>query len=178
MAKSKEIKTDCGLIIVECETTPPSRYSEATLVKKLETTGIGRPSTYAGIVTTLLDPGRGYCEEQGKAIAPTEKGILLVHFLKEAFPKIVDYSYTANLEAELDLIAKGKKKQLDFLNDFYSDLETQIKNTKSVIIEKPKAEGIGRNCPDCGKPLVKRIGRFGPFAGCSGYPKCKHMEKL
>ena len=176
---TKETIENKDLILNEKSTQPPKRFSEATLVKKLEDLGIGRPSTYASIISILLDPGRGYCEEQGKAIAPTEKGITLSHFLDEAFPEIINYNYSAKLEEQLDEIAKGKVKEIDFLKKFYSELETMIKNTKTITITKPDKEFVEDHvCPECGNKLVIRQGRFGKFIGCNNYPRCKYTEKI
>ena len=170
---------DAGkLELLEKKTTPPKRYSEASLIKKLEDFGIGRPSTYATIVSTLLDPSRGYCEESGKSLAPTEKGMKLIHFMNEAFPDIVDYDYSAKMEESLDKISKGELSRVDYLRSFYSDLENQIKGAKGVEGEKSQAEIIDKVCPQCGKPLVKRNGRFGSFAACSGFPRCRYTEKI
>lgn len=170
---------DAGkLDLLEKKTTPPKRYSEASLIKKLEDLGIGRPSTYATIVSTLLDPSRGYCEESGKSLAPTEKGMKLVHFMNEAFPDIVDYDYSAKMEESLDKISKGELSRVDYLRSFYSDLENQIKGSKGVEGEKSQAEMTDKVCPQCGKPLVKRNGRYGSFLACSGFPRCRYTEKI
>ena len=167
------------LELLEKTTQPPRRFSEATLIKQLETSGIGRPSTFASIINILLDPKRGYCEEQGKAISPTDKGIQLSHFLDEAFTNIINYEYSAKLEESLDLIAKGELKYKDFLTTFYSDLEKMIKNTKTITIQKPPKEYVeGAICPRCGSKIVKRKGRFGVFGGCDNYPKCTFTMKL
>ena len=166
------------LELKEKKTTPPKRYSEATLIKTLDSIGIGRPSTYATIISTLLDPSRGYCEEQGKALAPTEKGINLIHYLNEAFPDIVDYEYSARMEESLDKISKGELGRVEYLKDFYSNLENQIKNSRGIEGEKPQSEEIDKEWPQCGKHLVKRAGRFGPFISCSGYPRCRYTEKI
>lgn len=170
------------LELLEKSTKPPKRYSESSLVKKLEDLGIGRPSTFASIISTLLDPVRGYCEETEKALAPTEKGIKLVHFMNEAFPDIVDYNYSARMEESLDKISKGELTKLDFMKSFYSDLENQIKGAKGVEGEKSQAEITDKVCPQCGKPLVKRNGRFGPFLACSGWKfgskGCNYTQKI
>lgn len=176
-------KLDAGkLELLEKKTTPPKRYSEASLIKKLEDLGIGRPSTYATIVNTLLDPSRGYCEESGKSLAPTEKGMKLIHFMNEAFPDIVDYDYSAKMEESLDKISKGDLGRVDYLKDFYSELENQIKGSKGVVGEKSQAEMTDKVCPQCGKPLVKRYGRFGPFLACSGWKfgskGCNYTQKI
>ena len=166
------------LELLKKETSPPRRFSEATLVSTLEKNGIGRPSTMATIISTLLDKGRGYCEEQGKVLVPTELGIRLIHFMKEAFPEIIDYNYTSNMEENLDHIAKGELDRVDYLKDFYKELEDQIKDAKVVEGNKPKAEELDRVCPQCGKQLVKRHGRYGDFIACTGYPKCNYTEKV
>jgi len=176
-------KLDAGkLELLEKKTTPPKRYSEASLIKKLEDLGIGRPSTYATIISTLLDPSRGYCEESGKSLAPTEKGMKLVHFMNEAFPDIVDYNYSAHMEESLDKISKGELERVDYLKEFYKDLENQIKNARGVDGEKSQAEMTDKVCPQCGKPLVKRYGRFGPFLACSGWKfgnkGCNYTQKI
>jgi len=177
VSTGEKLKTK-KLELLEKSTQPPRRYSEATLVKKLDDLNIGRPSTMATILNTLLDVKRGYCEEQGKALVPTEKGISLIHFLKTAFPDIIDYDYTANMEDKLDDIAKGELDRVDYLKEFYTALEDQIKQAKGVEGEKQPVETTDKICPQCGKPLVKRSGRFGPFLACSGYPKCKYTEKI
>ena len=171
------------LELVEKSTSPPKRYSESTLVKKLGELNIGRPSTTATILSTILDPKRGYCEEQGKALVPTELGINLIHFLKAAFQDVVDYSYTENMEDSLDKIAKGDLDRVDYLKEFYSNLEDQIKKSKTVEGEKQIAEAVeGKYCPLCGKQLVKRHGRFGDFYACSGWKfgnkGCNYTEKI
>lgn len=161
------------------QTTPPARYTESKLVKKLEDSGVGRPSTFASIINTLLDPGRGYCEEQGKSLVPTEKGIRLIHFLKEAFPDAVDLDYTSRMEENLDKMARGELDRVDYLKDVYNKLEDDIKKSKSVQGEKSVAEAVeGRTCPQCGKQLVIRNGRFGRFISCTGFPRCKFTEKI
>lgn len=166
------------LELLEKKTSPPKRYSESSLVKKLEDLGIGRPSTYATIISTLLDPSRGYCEESGKSLAPTEKGMKLIHFMNKAFPEIVDYNYSANMEESLDKISKGELTRLDFMKSFYADLENQIKGAKGVESMKEKPEETDKVCPQCGKMLVKRRGRFGDFLACSGFPRCRYTEKI
>ena len=158
----------------EKETNPPKRFKEATFIKELESTGIGRPSTFATIVSTILDSYRGYCEVNDKYIVPTEKGILLNDFLEESFPNLINVKYTSNMEKDLDKIANGKLKEKDFLNDFYETMENVVKNK----FPNSTSEITDRICPECGKPLVIRTGKFGKFLGCSGYPNCKHVEKL
>lgn len=179
--KENDVVNAKDLELVEKATKPKSRYTEASLIKELEKLGIGRPSTYSSIISTILDKSRGYCEESGKSLAPTELGIKLIHYLKEAFPDIVDTSYSSNMETSLDLIAKGKLKDLDFLTEFYSDLEKSIKNTKHLgeEFQKPAKEyAEDHTCPECGNKLIYRTGRYGRFLGCASYPTCKYTEKL
>ena len=166
---------DTKLEAVEKSTTPPARYKESTFIKELENKGIGRPSTFATIVETILSSSRGYCEVQDrdKCLVPTKKGITLSEWLDKSFPDIININYTSELEKDLDKIASGKMDELDFLTTFYSNLENAINK-----VEPLEAAASGKVCPDCGKPLVLRTGKYGEFLGCSGYPKCKHIEKV
>ena len=154
---------------VEKETTPPSRYTEASFLKDLDKRGIGRPSTYATIINTLLDEKRGYVKVVDKKLVPTPLGIALVHFLKQNFPSVVDTSNRAKMEKTLDLIATGKKDYLEDLKDFYNDLEAEIKKVNP-------SEGEEKVCPNCGKPMAIRKGKYGLFYGCTGYPDCKTIQ--
>ena len=154
---------------VEKETTPPSRYTEASFLKDLDKRGIGRPSTYATIINTLLDEKRGYVKIVDKKLVPTPLGIALVHFLKQNFPSVVDTSNRAKMEKTLDLIATGKKDYLEDLKDFYNDLESEIKKINP-------SEGEEKVCPNCGKPMAIRKGKYGLFYGCTGYPDCKTIQ--
>lgn len=152
------------------QTQPPARYKEATFVKELEDTGIGRPSTYASIVSTLLDPSRGYCVEKDRCIVPTERGMALSEYLEGNFPTLIDVGYTGRMEEFLDGIAEGRNDEATFLMLFHSDLESAC--SKAAPSPKPKpAEGV--SCPECGSPMVLRHGRYGDFYGCSRFPKCK-----
>ena len=161
-----------GLSIVTRETVPPQRYTEASFLQALDKFQIGRPSTYATIINTLLDEKRGYVKVVDKKLVPTPLGIALVHFLKQNFPSVVDTSNRAKMEKTLDLIATGKKDYLEDLKDFYNDLEEEIKKVSPT-------EGEQKICPECGKPLVIRKGFKGKlFFGCTGYPNCKHTENL
>ena len=171
----QEKLNDTSLELAEKETTPPPRYKEATFIKALETTGIGRPSTYATILNTLLDSVRGYCTIQDKCIIPTQKGIELSHYLTENFSDLINVKYTEELEKSLDIIAQGKLTQEDFLSSFYQNLETSVKqaNKKSVSIESSDKVIREEPCPNCGNKMILRKGPFGEFWGCSNYPKCK-----
>ena len=175
---SDKLKTK-ELELLTKETAPPRRFSEASLIKELQKLGLGRPSTYSSILSTLLDPGRGYCEEQGKALVPTEKGMRLIHFLDKAFPDVVSSDYTSKMESNLDLIAKGDLDRVDYLKDTYKKLEEDIKNAKGVEGEKAPTEVLeDQICPQCGKQLIIRNGRFGRFISCTGFPKCRYTAKL
>lgn len=159
-------------------TTPPARYKEATFIKELESQGIGRPSTFATIVSTLLDPGRGYCVEEDKCMRPTEMGMRLSAFLDEKFPDIISVGYTAEMERGLDSIAKGEMGQVPFLKGFYDRMESAVERSGvgPKLADQRAAEG--RKCPECGSPMAVRNGKYGPFLGCSSYPKCRHVEKI
>lgn len=162
-----------GLEPVEKVTTPPSRYKEATFVKELENKGIGRPSTFASIVSTILDDSRGYAKVEDKVIVPTAKGIELSHFLDDNFTTMFSIGYTADMEKDLDLIAEGKMDGLEFLTNFYDMMEKYAEK-----IAPNKVELSDKVCPECGKPMAIRQGPYGKFYGCTGYPKCKHIERM
>ena len=164
-----EVLKETQLVAEAKETTPPKRFTEATFVKELDKRGIGRPSTFATIIKTILAKDRGYCVLQGKEISPTEKGIELSEFLDKSFPDLFDLKYTSRLEADLDEIATGKIKEVDFLKTFYDGIEEKIKK-----IEPEEA----KVCPNCGAIMVKRHSAYGYFWGCSGYPKCKTIVKF
>lgn len=161
---------------IEKTTQPPKRYSESSFIKTLDKLGVGRPSTYATIVSTLLDERRGYCVSKDKALTPTEKGLALSEFLNKSFGDIISTKYTAEMEKDLDKIADGKMSDIDFLGGFYSNLEKKI--DKIAPGGGKAAEAVaGRVCPECGKPLILRHGKYGDFIACTGYPKCRHTEK-
>ncbi len=157
------------------QTEPPSRYSEASLIKKLESLGIGRPSTYAPTISILQS--RNYINVTNKQIVPEEIAFKVTEMLEGHFQNIVDSGFTARLEEELDEIAENKKDWQELLREFYEGFEEKIaegkKNIKSQKVSKP----TGQMCPECGKELVIRSGRFGEFTACSGYPKCKYVVK-
>ena len=169
--KEKEELKYTSLERVEKETQPPSRYTEASLIKKLDALGIGRPSTYATIISTLLDEKRNYCKVEDKKMKATDLAIKLVDFLDKYFTEIVNSNYTANLEKELDKISDGKAKDIDFLISFYKKLDCDINKEEST-------NQIVKKCPNCGATLVVKRGRFGAFLACSNYPTCKYTESL
>jgi len=157
-------------------TEPPSRYSEASLIKKLESEGIGRPSTYAPTIATLS--GRTYVNIEKKQIIPTEMAFTVTDILEKNFANIVDSSFTANMEEKLDEVAEGHNDWQKLLSDFYFPFMEQIAEGKEKIVSLKLAKPLGRPCPKCGEELLLRSGRFGNFIACSGFPKCKYTEQL
>ncbi len=155
-------------------TTPPARYTEARMVHLMEEKGIGRPSTYASTISTLED--RDYVVSQKGILAPTEQGDLTVEQLTAFFPELMDASYTANMESELDDIADGKSEVKTTLDKFYSDFIARYQTAEKTMDKVPDRPA-GRDCPECGRPLVYRKGKFGEFVACSGFPKCHFVEK-
>ena len=160
-------------------TEPPARYNEASLVRTLEKEGIGRPSTYATIISKI----QGFTsKEEGKARRPyvelkerrfyaTELGMTVTDLLVEHFPKVMDMKFTSHMEEELDEIETKKYKRNDVLNEFYGTFETALKEAEGKLASE------GEKCPECGKPLVERFSRFGRFFGCSGHPDCKYIKR-
>ena len=160
-------------------TQPPPRYTEASLIKVLEENGIGRPSTYAPTITTIL--GRNYVEREGKQLKPTELGEITTRLMKEHFEKIVDAEFTANMEHDLDEISEGKERWTGVLHNFYGDF------AKSLEKAEVETEGQHYKVPDvetdvvcelCGRKMVIKNGRFGKFLACPGYPECKNTKKI
>lgn len=157
-------------------TQPKPRYTEASLVKELQQREIGRPSTYASIVETILSPTRGYATLEEKHIVPTDRGIQLAEYCDRAFPKLINLGYTKDMESCLDKIASGNISMLDYMDSFYSDLKTTINSTQEVGIEHT---GESKICPKCESPMVIRRSRFGKlFYGCSTYPKCNGIVNI
>jgi len=156
-------------------TEPPSRYSEASLIKKLEAEGVGRPSTYAPTIATLTN--RTYVTIEKKQIIPTDVAFTVTEILEKHFPNIVDINFTATMEEKLDEIAEGKEDWQKLLFDFYEEFMKQIAEGKEKIVSLKVAKPLGRNCPKCGSELLLRSGRFGQFIACSGFPKCKYTEQ-
>ena len=161
--------------ILENETLPPSRYSDATLVKKLESLGIGRPSTYATIIATLIL--RNYVERRNKLLYPTDNGVVVSNFLVKYFPNIVDYGFTAAMEDKLDQIATGKETKIHVLDNFYPSFKEDL-DSKMSTIKKEDVVILGTTdkvCPKCGAPMVLKIGKYGKFYSCSKFPECTGM---
>ncbi|MDL0088941.1 type I DNA topoisomerase [Campylobacter gastrosuis] len=158
-------------------TEPPSRYSEAGLVKKLESLGIGRPSTYAPTITLLTS--REYVKVEKKQLVPNEIAFLMMSVLEEHFNDIVDSEFTSNLEEKLDLIAEDKADWQKVLGEFYYPFMDKISSGKTGIKSLKVATPIGEKCPECGTgDLVERSGRYGKFIACNNFPKCKFSRNL
>ncbi|MBI2595440.1 type I DNA topoisomerase [Candidatus Daviesbacteria bacterium] len=158
-------------------TQPPPRYTESSLIKKLEELGIGRPSTYAPILSTIQE--RFYVEKQEKKFVPTALGLATCDFLIKYFPDVFDYQFTASMEDQLDDIAAGNRDWKQTLIEFYPPFEKKLAGVeKKAGKVKVAVEYAGKKCPKCGKELVVRAGRFGKFLACSGFPDCKHTESL
>ena len=155
-------------------TQPPPRYSEASLVKTLEEHGIGRPSTYASIISTLQ--AREYAVLDKKRFQPTDVGRIVIKFLTEHFTRYVDYGFTAQMEDELDEISEGKRDWIPVLDEFWKGFNKLISDKKDV--DRPGTELLEELCPKCGKPLSKRLGKRGSFIGCTGYPECDYTRNL
>jgi DNA topoisomerase-1 len=158
-------------------TEPPPRYGEASLVKILEEYGIGRPSTYASIISTLQD--REYVLLDKKRFTPTDVGRVVNKFLTEHFTKYVDYDFTANLENALDSVAEGEREWIPLMDEFWQGFNQQLLSKADV--DRPGNELIDEACPKCGKPLQKQLSRYGTFIGCTGYndiPKCDYKRSL
>ncbi len=155
-------------------TEPPPRYSEASLVKALEAFGIGRPSTYAAIISTLQQ--REYVVLDKRRFKPTDVGRVVNKFLAQHFERYVDYDFTARLEDDLDAVSRGEKEWIPLLRDFWSEFHRQVSDKEDA--ERPGVEVLAETCPQCGKPLSKRLGRNGYFIGCTGYPECDYTRNL
>ncbi|HET6338156.1 MAG TPA: type I DNA topoisomerase [Polyangiales bacterium] len=169
--------TDLGIQVQAKETEPPPYFNEASLVKKLEEEGIGRPSTYAEILSKVQ--ARDYVRKVGNKLVPSDLGKLVAeHLVRDQFD-LADIAFTRKLEEDLDAIAEARGKRLDVLAPFHERLQEQIKRS---LEQKgkwwPEPESINENCDECGKPLMKRWGRAGPFIGCEGYPECKYTRPL
>jgi DNA topoisomerase-1 len=152
-------------------TQPPPRYTEATLIKALEQKGIGRPSTYAPILSTIQE--RGYVNKMNGKFYPEEVGMVVSDILSRHFPKIVDLGFTAQMEEQLDNIARGKQGWVWVLKDFYTPFEDTLRQAHLTIDKVDMTKPSTEVCPNCGRPMVIKVGRFGKFLACSGYPECK-----
>ena len=158
-------------------TEPPPRYSEASLVKALEEHGIGRPSTYATIISTLQ--AREYVTLEKKRFYPTDVGRVVSKFLTDHFTRYVDYDFTARLEDELDAVSRGEKDWVPLMREFWQPFKTTVKEKdESVSRSDVTTEDMDEDCPKCGKTLQLRLGRRGRFIGCSGYPECDYTRNV
>jgi len=180
-------------VIEQHFTQPPPRYTEASLIKKMEEVGIGRPSTYAATVSVLID--RNYVRLDKRAIVPEDRGRLVIAFLESFFTRYVEYGFTASLEEQLDLISDGKLDWKEVLRQFWKDFQGHTEEIKDLRVSEvldalnelladhifpPKADGSNpRTCPTCGTgTLSLKLGKFGAFIGCSNYPECRHTMQL
>jgi len=160
-----------GTFPEQCFTQPPPRYTEATLIKALEQKGIGRPSTYAPILSTIQE--RDYVNKTGGKFHPTELGIIVNKILTEHFPKIVDLGFTAQMEEQLDEIAQGKYEWIAALQEFYPPFQDMLDKAWTNLEKVSMTQVSEETCPNCGRSMVIKVGRFGKFLACSGYPDCK-----
>jgi DNA topoisomerase-1 len=158
-------------------TQPPPRFTEASLIKALEELGIGRPSTYAQILSTIIND-RGYVHRERRTLFPTELGTTVTDKLRPFFPEIMDVEFTAQLEDHLDDIEGGERKWVDVVREFYSPFTTDLDRAKKEMESEKIGVETGEACPECGKPLIERRGRFGKFVACSSYPECKYTRDL
>ncbi len=168
----------CELIPEQRFTQPPPRYNEASLIKTLEEKGIGRPSTYSPIIETIQ--GRGYVIKEKKAFMPTELGFIVVDMMRNYFPEVINIDFTAGLEQQLDEIEEGKLERLKVIKEFYYGYFKDRLEVADEKIEKVEMapEISDETCPNCGKQLVYKHGRFGRFLACPSYPECKYTKKV
>src|SRR2546421_2712568 len=158
-------------------TQPPPRYTEASLIKELEEQGIGRPSTYVPIISTIQD--RGYVDQEQRRFIPTWLGATVNEVMNKNFPDIVDTSFTADMEKKLDDVEEGRQSWIEFLHGFYGGFKISMEKAEAEMnrVQKP-VEEIDELCPDCGRNLVIRTGRFGRFISCSGFPECRYRHSF
>ena len=159
-------------------TQPPARYSDATLIKKLEELGVGRPSTYAPTLSTIQ--ARGYVEKDGRYFKPRDVAYVVNDLLVEHFAEVIDYGFTAKMEEELDEIAEGKIKWVPVIRDFFEPFEKHLIE-KDKLLKKHDVINLGETdekCPECGKGLIYKLGKYGKFLSCSDYPKCAYARPL
>lgn len=160
-------------------TQPPARYSEASLIKALEENGIGRPSTYAPTITTITQ--REYVTRENKTFKPTELGEVTTKLMQERFPKIVNVKFTAQMEQDLDKVEQGQEQWVEVLDNFYGDFDKTLKKAKEemqgvkIQLKEDETDYI---CELCGRRMVVKVGRYGKFIACPGYPECKNIKKF
>ena len=175
--EQSEVLQLCELIGNQHFTKPPARYNDASLVKVLEEKGIGRPSTYAPIIYTLVS--REYAERKGGALIPTELVDTVIALLVKHFPYVLDIQFTALMEEELDKIEEGVLDWIKVLQDFYGPFENHLKEAKEKMKNvRQEVVPTGESCEKCGKPMVIKWGRFGKFVACSGFPQCRNTKPI
>ncbi|MBI4522059.1 MAG: type I DNA topoisomerase [Gemmatimonadetes bacterium] len=175
---TRETITLKALVPEQHFTQPPPRFTEASLVKELERLGIGRPSTYAHIISTLRD--RQYVEDREKRFHPTELGETVTKLLVRVFPDIFDVNFTSQMEEELDSVEEGERTWRRVLEDFYGPFQRRLREgeARSDELVKEVLEASHERCSECGRPMIVRWNRYGRFLGCSGYPECRHTRSL
>ena len=174
--KTKDEVYPLKIELIESETKPPSRFSEASLVKMLESLGIGRPSTYVPIIETLK--GRNYVIKENRYLKPTEIGFLVNDLLNKHFSEIVDFQFTAQMEENLDKIAAGEKDWVSVIKNFYVPFKEKVEKKEKEIKKNFIEEKTNEVCPNCGKPLIIKMSRFGKFLACTGFPECRFTKSL
>ena len=179
----KDIKLDDEFALkskdlLEDQTKPAPRYSEARVVKLMEEEGIGRPSTYASTINTLIE--RSYVVSEKGIIKPTEQGMITAKFLEGNFEDLMNVKYTAEMESKLDQIEEGKANRVEVLQNFYQSFSNEVNEynvAPKLVVEKPEPKKTGEVCPECGSDLVERKSKYGSFTACSNYPTCKYIKK-
>jgi len=172
-----ELLTLLGLDPKQHFTQPPARYTEASLIKVLEELGIGRPSTYASILGTIIND-RGYVHRERRTLFPTELGMTVTDKLKPYFPEIMDVEFTAQMEDSLDKIEEGDQRWVDTVRAFYEKFQPDLKRAEKEMPNEKVGEETAEICPECGQPLLSRRGRFGKFLACSAYPECRYTRNI
>ena len=172
-----EVLRRLGLEPKQHFTQPPPRYTEASLIKALEELGIGRPSTYASILGTIIND-RGYVHRERRTLFPTELGSTVTDRLQPFFPEIMDVEFTAQMENSLDAIEEGQRDWVETVREFYEPFKADLARARKQMVNEKAGEDIGEACPECGEPLRERRGRFGKFIACSAYPDCKYKRNL
>jgi DNA topoisomerase-1 len=158
-------------------TKPPRRFTDASLVKALEEFGIGRPSTYAPIIQTIVS--RDYVRRQGGSFVPTQLGRLVTEMLIEHFPEVMDLKFTAEMEEELDRIEDGEREWVKVVQEFYTPFSARVSTAQEKMKEvKREASPTQYVCEKCGRQMVIKWGRFGQFLSCSGFPECKNAKSV
>lgn len=181
--KIPQIEEGQGLLAKEIEpkqhfTQPPARYTEASLVKKMEEDGIGRPSTYAPTISTITS-SRGYVAREGKSLYPTELGKIVTNLMEEYFTNIIDVEFTANMEEKLDSVEDGNKNWKDIISEFYTPFAGTLSKAEEAIGKIDVQDEVSDvPCEKCGRMMVYKQGRFGKFLACPGYPECKNTKSI